>query len=88
MEFKVEKKSIRVVVGEEAHEMKVPSVMQQMKNRDEISKAAPEESIKIMADYLVLLGLPRDVVEALDSDTFLDLYTFIHSSKKNLAVTN
>ena len=88
MEFKVEKKSIRVVVGDVVYEMKVPSVMQQMKNREEIKKAESEDSIKIMAEYLIMLGLAREVVESLDSDTFLDLYTFIHSSKKNLPATN
>lgn len=83
MEFKVEKKSIRVIIGDSTHEMKVPSVMQHVKVRKDIAAAKPEDSIVVMAEYLTMLGLPKEVVESLDSDTFLDLYTFIHSSKKN-----
>lgn len=82
MEFKVEKKSIRLIIDEQTYEMKVPSVMQHMKIRKDIAAASPEDSIQIMADYLISLGLPKEVVESLDNDTFLDLYTFAHSSKK------
>ena len=84
MEFKVEKKSIRLTIGDQSFEMKVPSVMQHMDVREKITSAKPEDSIKIMAEYLVGLGLPKDIVDSLDYDTFLDLYTFVHSSKKNL----
>ena len=88
MEFKVEKKSVRVVIGELVYEMSVPSVVQHMRIREKISAAPSENSIKIMMEYLIELGLPLSVVESLDSDTFLDLYSFVHSSKKNLPVTS
>lgn len=83
MEFKVEKKSIRVTIDDKSYEMKVPSVVQQMEAREKLAAEGPEKSIPIIISYFELLGLPREVINGLDYDTFLDLYGFIHSSKKN-----
>lgn len=85
MEFKVEKKSIRVVVGEKSYNVSVPSVSKQKEIQNKIKEAGETGSLDIMCEHLVSLGLPSDVVNELDADTFLDLYEFIHTPKKKLA---
>lgn len=84
MEFKVEKKSVRVVIGDKKYEVKVPSVSQQKEIQKKISEAGSNESLDVMSEHLVNLGLPLDVVNDLDADTFLELYEFIHMPKKKL----
>lgn len=84
MEFKVEKKSIRVSIGEQKYDVRVPSVLEQKEVQRKIKEAGNEGSIDVMANHLADLGLPADVVSSLDVDTFLDLYEFIHMPKKKL----
>lgn len=88
MEFKVEKKSIRVKIGDQAYEVKVPSVMQQKSLQAKLADGGQEKSIDIMTDHLIALGLPAEVINELDVDSFLELYEFIHMPKKKLATSN
>ena len=87
MEFKVEKKSIRVVVGDQKYEIKVQSVQKQKEIQKKLADAGESSSLEIMSEHLVNIGLPLEVVNDLDADTFLDLYEFIHMPKKKLPVT-
>lgn len=87
MEFKVEKKSIRVVIGDKNYDVKVPSVAQQKAIQAKIKESESSNSIDIMSEHLVSLGLPLEIVNDLDADTFLELYEFIHTPKKKLATT-
>ena len=73
-----------MTIGDVVHEMKVPSVMQQKEIQKKIAASGNDNSLDVMSDHLVALGLPLEVVNELDADTFLDLYEFIHTPKKKL----
>lgn len=88
MEFKVEKKSIKVLVGDKSYDIKVPSVALQKDIQKKIREAGDVGSLDVMSEHLVNLGLPADVVNDLDADTFLDLYEYIHMPKKKLPQTS
>lgn len=87
MEFKVQKKSIKVTVGEQSYDLSLPSVAQSKKIKKDLEEVEAGGAVEVMADYVASLGLPKEVVDSLDYDTFLELYSFIHNPKKNSTST-
>lgn len=87
MEFKVESKKIKVTMGDNAYEMKVPSVLKMRECQEKLSQAEPTKVLDVIVDYLKDLGLPQEVIMELDYDTFLDLYGFVNGAKKNSPAT-
>lgn len=86
MEFKSKSTStIKVMIDDTTYELRKPKISEIVGYRKELKEGqGNEDSINSTIDWLVGLGLPKEIILELDQDVFLELVEYVAeaSSKK------
>ena len=78
MEFVAKSKKIRVVVDDQEHWMKYPTVGQRQQFwEDQLKDSKPEDMVKKYVSWFEFLGLPKEGSLGMDNDTFLKFVEYI-----------
>ncbi len=81
-----EKKKKKLTIRGVEYEVSAPSLKSQIVYEEALNSAAKNSDVsatKIVAEYLVAMGLPAEVVGELDSDECLQISKYVMETKKN-----
>lgn len=82
--FILEKSKIKLSIYGSEYEISKPTYGQTQNLQERLKTEGEKESMKIMRDFVISLGLPEDVLNNLELDHFLALIEHISGAKKNL----
>lgn len=82
MEFVAKKKTLKVTLDGQTHEMRCPTIGERQAFTEKLKDCKPDEAVQIYAEWFSDLGLPKDVLFGFDADDFFDFLEFVTNPKK------
>lgn len=83
MVHKIENKKLSIEIFGKTYEVSKPKFKQIVEMEEKLESLANKEKMLYIQEKLIEYGLPKEVLDELDGDAFVELISVINGTKKN-----
>lgn len=82
-QYKIENKKLSIEILGVVYSISKPKFKQIVEMEDALENMTAKEKLNYIHERLVSYGIPSEVLDNLDGDSYLELIEIVHASKKN-----
>lgn len=82
-QYKIENKKLKMEIFGVVYEVRKPKYKEIIDMQDKMDAMSTKEKMLFITDNLVNYGIPREVVDELDSSSVVEILEIVNGTKKN-----
>lgn len=82
-QFKIENKRLSIEIFGKVYEVRKPKFREVLEMEEKLESLDAKGKLLYIVESLELYGIPKEVIEELDSGSIVDLLEIVNGSKKN-----